>query len=31
MEKIILDFDKHVDENYWDFTKRRYPEQAAKG
>ena len=32
MEKIILDIDNiKVGEHYWDFTKRKYPEQAAKG
>ena len=30
MKKIILG-DIKVEENYWDFTKRKYPEQAAKG
>ena len=32
MEKTTLNFDNvKVGEHYWDFTKRKYPEQAAKG
>jgi hypothetical protein len=31
MIKIILEYTKSAGEHYWDFTKRKYPEQAAKG